>query len=275
MLDKSSKHDKITRQYGVEDLYPRILYTFSDVLCFVAEQGNITEVTLHRLVRWADKALTRSINQPALPCAIIIFNGLKDAPLSWLDEEFATSKTLGKVENSNLKDPSISDIVSGWRAKLDGTNKQIKTLQDLLECYFRRIRVVYIPQRGQVTPDVLCGQYRKLSKLVHSECRVSQEQKHVSWNRMNAADLDMYFNAAFDHFSENRDVPFDFFEFSRKNNPVSETFSQHVANLMMKMNKREPDRTIAEQRVVPLVVSCISVSTLDSKKYSKSIFTLC
>lgn len=58
---------KLTRKFCVEDMYPRIIYAFSDVVCFVTERANTAEVTIERLIKWADKVLTKTVNQPSLP----------------------------------------------------------------------------------------------------------------------------------------------------------------------------------------------------------------
>lgn len=42
-----------SREYAVENLYPRLLYTFSDTIVFVERNPRIIEHTIELLVEWA------------------------------------------------------------------------------------------------------------------------------------------------------------------------------------------------------------------------------
>ncbi|KAI0196635.1 hypothetical protein EV127DRAFT_403722 [Xylaria flabelliformis] len=52
----------------VSQLYPRILYTFSDCVIFVLQNPRSFESTvLNRLIKWGAASIDKSINQPVLP----------------------------------------------------------------------------------------------------------------------------------------------------------------------------------------------------------------
>ncbi|KAK6438068.1 hypothetical protein LTR95_005742 [Oleoguttula sp. CCFEE 5521] len=50
---------KQSREFAVAHLYPRLLYTFSDVICFVLRNPRVIESVLERLVDWAAAALEK------------------------------------------------------------------------------------------------------------------------------------------------------------------------------------------------------------------------
>jgi hypothetical protein len=261
---------KPTREFCVNDLYPRILYAFSDVICFVTESANSTEVTVKRLIEWADKVLTKTINQPSLPRAIIIANGMKNNPLEWLDEATATQAMLRDTKNMRLVDPGISKIVQSWHEKLP-SGRRLRSLYDLLQLYFEDICVVYIPSKDSTAPNILHQQYQKLRNRIERECASIQAKKEQAWNRQNTAEVARYFKGAFDHFSRNFDEPFDFFRFSRENNPLPEAFDQHASNLMRKMQQDDRNSDHLDARIATILASYISLGTLENETFSELI----
>ncbi|KAF8538684.1 acyl transferase/acyl hydrolase/lysophospholipase [Trichophaea hybrida] len=61
----------------VNNLYPTILFPFSDVICFVTKSIKKIEHHVGNLISWAEKAFDRSLNQPMLPYVIIVVNVLE------------------------------------------------------------------------------------------------------------------------------------------------------------------------------------------------------
>ncbi|MCJ1422264.1 hypothetical protein MMC29_000144 [Sticta canariensis] len=55
---------KKSRGFAVTHLYPRLLYTFSDVIVFVLRNPRVVESVFENLVNWAAAALETSSNQP-------------------------------------------------------------------------------------------------------------------------------------------------------------------------------------------------------------------
>jgi hypothetical protein len=259
---------KPTRKFCVEDLYPRIIYAFSDVICFVTERANTAEVTIERLIKWADKVLTKTVNQPSLPRAIIVVNGMKNNPTDWLDEDFATNAMLRETRNMLLVDPEIRKISQSWQDKLPN-GRRLDSLFDLLQLYFEDICVVYIPLKHGNPPDIIYEQYQKLRRRIEIESEKIQTKKDRSWNRLNTTELARFFNGAFDHFSHNFNEPFDFFKFSRKNNPLPVAFDQHVTNLMRKMKQDNKNVGDLDTRIGSILASCISLGTLEAETFSR------
>jgi len=261
------KESEPTRKFCLEDLYPRIIYAFSDVICFVTDNSNTAEGTIERLIKWADHVLTKTVNQPSLPLAIIVANGMKNNPTGWLDEDFATDALLKRVKNVQLVDTKMRKIAQSWQDKLSNGRK-IVSLFDLLQLYFEDICVVYIPSK-QGKPDTIYGQYQKLRRRIKIECQRVQTKKEESENLLNTIELARYFNAAFNHFSHNSHKPFDFFKFSRNNNPLPEAFDQHASNLLRKMHQFYINIDSADRRMSSILASCISLATLEAETFSK------
>ncbi|KAG0123476.1 hypothetical protein HOY82DRAFT_495229 [Tuber indicum] len=74
--------ERCTRMWAVNELYPRILFTFSDVVCLVSKNFRKIENHIVDLLDWADNVFERSLNQPMLPKAIIVVNGVESKACS-------------------------------------------------------------------------------------------------------------------------------------------------------------------------------------------------
>ncbi|KAF2267002.1 hypothetical protein CC78DRAFT_577537 [Lojkania enalia] len=257
-----------TRRYCVEDLYPRILYSFSDVVCFVTQQTNIVENTLEKLVIWADKVLARTINQPTLPYAIIILNGTRGHPNEWLDEDEATKGILSRAKQATEFSPEIKEIIKKWIQAPVPPSKELDSIHDIAQFYFDEIRVVYIPDKNHTAPDILYRQIEQLRNRIVVGATHIQAQKEGSWSQLNSVQLQTYFNRAFTHFCTSPDSPFDFYEESKANCPLPVAISQHITHLMdLKASKfargNSSDTERNEDRTIRLVASFLSLATLE------------
>ena len=146
-----------SRQYAVTNLYPRLLYTFSDVIVFVLRNpkyGHLSSqeilicLTLFRviegvfakLVDWADAALETSSNQPLLPYAVIVLNASKSSPEdSWWDVEDGTRNIL---DDPNLlgtldRNPTFAKYANKWRS----VGHNIETVEQLMRTYYSSVKV--------------------------------------------------------------------------------------------------------------------------------------
>ncbi|KAH8672607.1 hypothetical protein BGZ60DRAFT_563027 [Tricladium varicosporioides] len=252
-----------TRKFCVEDLYPRMLYSFSDVVCFVTQQANTAEVTLEKLIKWADKVSTKTLNQLALPCAIIVVNGIRNNPEDWLDEKVATELMLRNVKNMQIVDPEMRRIADAWSSP----NRKLGSLEDIVKLYFDGIRVVYIPSKDNCAPDILYRQLQKLRNRILEETSRIQDKKNKSWSRLSAVELQIYFNSAFHHFSHFASQPFDFYTVSKSIRPPPEAFDQHISHLMGRMENYDLKNNrigSLDDRIALIVASCISLAMLES-----------
>lgn len=148
-----------SREFAVTNLYPRVLYTFSDVIVFVLRNpryvgsrlfnrnclekyftysSRVIEHVFERLVQWAVAAIETSSNQPVLPHAIIALNASEHDidERSWdvLETTDSILHDLGHTVNYNV---TFKKWAQFWRER----GKAINSLVDLILCYYSSIQV--------------------------------------------------------------------------------------------------------------------------------------
>jgi energy-coupling factor transporter ATP-binding protein EcfA2 len=130
-----------SREYHVRNLYPRLLYTFSDVIVFVTKNPRVIENVIEQLIRWAAAALETSSNQPLLPHAIIVFNASDNAtdPILW-DVNHATISLMDSVRRAVHQNHNMRKFAEFWRQK----GKPVESVEMLLLSYYSSIRVVRV-----------------------------------------------------------------------------------------------------------------------------------
>ncbi|KAE8449132.1 hypothetical protein EG329_008516 [Mollisiaceae sp. DMI_Dod_QoI] len=215
------------REYAVTQLYPRLLYTFSDVVVFVLRNPKVFESTvLEKLLDWASASIEKSLNQPALPHVIIALNAtdLKIDEKQW-DVQEATRILMSDIEGAISRVPRFREYALLWRQ----AGRSIRTTKDLLECYYSSVTVVRIPTHGRYM--LIDEQIRKLHSEIRKCCDASYWTKKRVRMLSNDEKLQVYLQSAFDHFSQNLDVPFDFVKEAVKNNPIPRDFGGNILKL--------------------------------------------
>ncbi|KAK0515924.1 hypothetical protein JMJ35_001958 [Cladonia borealis] len=247
--------EKAKREYAVTELYPRLLYTFSDVVVFVLRNTKTFEsAVLTKLIGWASASFEKSVGQPALPHIVIALNatdGGIDA-IQW-DVREATKKLLADVESSIDKIPALQQHVDSWRT----LGRVIKTTKDLLECYYSSVTVVRIPANGR--PMLIDQQVGKLHTEIVDKCNQSHYKKRKVRMLSNSEDLQLYLQLAFDHFSQDLDTPFNFVEVALKTNPIPLDISGNILKLAVLIRDCRPSWKVVKifERLSLMVASCI------------------
>lgn len=220
-----------SREYSVKRLYPRILYTFSDVIVFVLREARVfqTEV-LQKLIEWAYSSIDKSINQPTLPHIVIVLNASENAidETQW-DLDVATARLLEDYKDSVHQVQKLQNIVAGLRT----IDRHITSTKDLLEYYYSSITVVRIPTKGRYMQ--IDEQIGKLHQVIQQKCCLSFAHKKSVRMLLNAERLQQYVNSAYDHFSRRLDEPFDFVKEALRHNPLPQDFRGHILNMMLSM----------------------------------------
>ena len=145
-----AKTDKTrSREYHVRHLYPRLLYTFSDVIVFVMKNPRVIENAIEQLIRWAEAALETSSNQPVLPHAIIVLNASDNAsdPALW-DVNNATINLMESVRRAVFKNHSMREFAETWRQR----GRPVETVEMLLLSYYSTVRVVRVVSQPENVP---------------------------------------------------------------------------------------------------------------------------
>ncbi|KAH7087111.1 hypothetical protein FB567DRAFT_526936 [Paraphoma chrysanthemicola] len=248
------------RSFFVEQLYPRILYTLSDVVVFVMldKTSKTFEMnTLQPLLLWAETSLETSINQPTLPHAIIALNStdLTYAADVW-DSELATQSLL--EANNHCVDQHhgphyFKRLAARWRKK----GRSIENILDLIQCYYSTFKVIRIPQKGKY--HLLHSQVRRLRGMLSTACRKSYDAKASANTLSKSQDLNVYFQSAFDHFARTLDDPFNFIKVSLLNNPIPADFGGHILQLAIAIQSQIESANAAWifDNMVQLLASCI------------------
>lgn len=174
--------------------------------------------------------MDKAVNQPVLPHVIIVLNAT-DANIDerlW-DPERSTSELLEDYKYSVDRVPTFREHL----ARLEILGKKPRTTKELLEYYYSSVTVVRIPIKGRYMQ--IDGQVGKLQQVISDKCAFSYEQKRSVRMLLNTEKLPQYINAAYDHFSQDLDSPFDFLEEARRHAPLPQDFGGHILNLIITM----------------------------------------
>jgi len=231
-----------------------------------------------RLVDWAAEVLNCATNQPRLPHAIIALNACdrRTDPRQW-DVNVATETLLGSVSTtlpSSAETERLSRLMKHWNR----AEKPVRSLRDLLECYYSSIRVVCIPTDEQY--HLVDQQIGKLYKEIQATCVHSHRAKRDARMRLNADELDELFQKAFDHFSNSLDAPFDMVEAARKNMPIPRDFAGNVTKVAVFVRDvqdllGQANLTKILEHLARLVASCIFLDCRRSRwkgRYNTTCF---
>ncbi|KAF7502349.1 hypothetical protein GJ744_006003 [Endocarpon pusillum] len=214
------------REYAVRNVYPRLLYTFSDVIVFVLKNTRVFEsVTLKLLLEWASSSMESSVNQPALPQAIIVLND-SDASMDkeeW-DGKTATKRLMDHIKHAIHYEP-IKKYADSWAKR----GKIIRTSEELIRCYYADVRVVRIPGKGRNM--LIKSQIDQLHLELSWACQASFKAKWEARQYCTTEELNRYLQAAFDHFTSKPEQPFNFVDVALKADPIPQSFAEHIMSL--------------------------------------------
>jgi len=108
------------------------------------------------------------------------------------------------------------DINSASRLKVlakrwQSRGKEVRTLYDLIRCYYCDISIVCIPQiRFGASPSLIVQQYRKLGKALENAAEKTYEIRKTAQLLLVGARQDSYIRHALNHFCVDPSKPFDF-----------------------------------------------------------------
>jgi hypothetical protein len=122
----------------VANLYPRLLFSFSDTIVFVLRNPRVVESVFSLLLDWAAAALESASNQPILPAAIIALNATEGTidDEAW-DVQTSTENLLKSLASTVKENSTFKKHVDFWSCR----GKPIDNLEDLVLSYFSSIEV--------------------------------------------------------------------------------------------------------------------------------------
>lgn len=247
--------EKQKRQYAVTELYPRLLYTFSDVIVFVLRNPKTFESSvLAKLLGWASASMEKSLNQPTLPHAVIALNAtdMEVDQQEW-EPDYATKVLMSTVSGAIYRDSTYRELADYWI----GQGRRIDTMRDLLECYYSSVTVVRIPIKGRYMK--IDEQIDKLHSVITRKSLESFKSRRRSRMLSNSEELNIYLQCAFDHFSQDLDTPFNFMDVAFKINPIPLDFGGNILKLAVAIRncKRFADPRNIFKELSFMVASCV------------------
>jgi hypothetical protein len=250
-----------TREYAVTTLFPRILYTFSDVVVFVLREVKFVDLAivfpdhfcflmfiprtfedvLRRLVNWASMSFDKAINQPTLPHIVIAVNAT-DSRIdeSQWDTNTATSDLLDSYRDTVHKAAGLTRV----RDKLKEQGTHIQTTAQLLQHFYSSVTVVRIPAHGNY--QCLEEQVEKLYSIIRIKSDESCRQRKDARMLLESKRLSQYIGAACGHFTQHIDSPFDFAQEARRHMSLPRDLSGHVLNFIVSMYNHPPNPALAD-----------------------------
>ena len=216
---------------------------------------------LTKLLDWGEACIDKSLNQPTLPHAILTLNATDNFDDDQLDIVTATRTLMDASASAVYNVPRCKELADKWRS----TGRTISRTHELLLCYYASVTVVRVPAKGRYM--LIEEQAIKLDDLISRRCDESNIKKQRLRILPTADKLQVYLQAAFDHFTENLDKPFDFFKESLKHDNIPRDFGGRILKLalMVKEHSSHPTlRTNAREifmLIAPMVASCITLAT--------------
>lgn len=211
--------------------------------------------------------MEKSLNQPTLPHAVIALNQTDMGVNSqeW-NCDFATQKLMETVAGAMERDAKYKEYADYWTSQ----GKNVRTMKDLLECYYSSVRVVRIPKKGRYM--LIDEQVTKLHQEITLSCNQSYTTKRKARMLSNANELQTYLQSAFDHFTQNLHTPFNFIDVAFKNNPIPLDFGGNILKLAMAV--KEAGRCKGGQEIFRqlsgMVASCIALDCARSSHLGTS-----
>ncbi|KAL1622899.1 hypothetical protein SLS56_008580 [Neofusicoccum ribis] len=246
---------KRSREFAVTNLYPRLLYTFSDVVVFVLREARIMESVFERLVEWAVAALEMSSNQPVLPHAIIVLNASSNDidPALW-NSETATETIFRNLRGTLSNNNVFKKQAQIWRER----GQEIESLEQLMLSYYSSVQIIRVPEKGR--PKLIQTQAQELYSSIRTACTWARDSRAELRMLLDVEELQSYLDCAFDHFARALDKPFDFVQASLANSPIPLDFGGNILKLainVMEAWQGEFDARTIFQELSYVVASCI------------------
>lgn len=103
---------QIDRSTAVKTIYPKFLYIFSDAICMVTRNQKSWANTAVKLLEWSAIGAHNTINQYALPAAIIILNQPTVEDERWVSEDqgAATRDFFDAVEQEIVENATLREM---------------------------------------------------------------------------------------------------------------------------------------------------------------------
>ncbi|KAG5823327.1 hypothetical protein H9Q74_006581 [Fusarium xylarioides] len=252
-----------TRKLIVKYLYPRVLYGFSDVVCFVTTNGRTSDSFLGQLIDWAQHSHDRILNQRTKPALIVILNIVVDM------DEGSSSDATEDLLRSFQRTERFRTLQALWEER----EHPIRNTADLLLCYYSDFKVVLIPaissKSSPADATAVGKSIRQLYETIRGSVSKVSSAKADSGTESDLATLNTHMNRSLSVLGQDLRAALDLHDIVMNDSSIPTRLSDHMASTLRQMCiLREIDRTDAiggEERVVeefaPYVGACIVAQT--------------
>ncbi|KAH8624551.1 hypothetical protein IG631_21290 [Alternaria alternata] len=138
--------------------------------------------------------------------------------------------------NPSYSSAQVTMLIEKWRKR----NRPIRSLRDLLHCYYASFQVVRLPEAKDLPR--LSKQVSQLHDTIVETCKTSCLNKQKVGFLSSAEDLSFLIQKAFTHFSKDLNRPFDFKSYSLIRNPIPQNLGGHILRVAIVMQRQYPDR---------------------------------
>lgn len=165
--------DTDSRRIIVRSLYPRLLYAFSDVVCFVTTNARAAQTILEEMFSWAKDGHEKTLNQRVRPGLVIVLNKVPQESLQNLSSVRKATRDLLKSFERSAR---FAELRMSWRNR----GKIINSAEDIIFRYYDSFRVISVPQHtnspvtaGRISSQikVLYGEIRSMATRIHGRKR--------------------------------------------------------------------------------------------------------
>ncbi|KAI0423414.1 hypothetical protein F5Y09DRAFT_357001 [Xylaria sp. FL1042] len=220
--------DPKTRSIVVKSLYPRLLYSFSDVVCFVTNNSRSSHNILQDMFKWAKEGHEKTLNQRVRPGLIIVLNKMSDGSHDSLaDVGQATKRLLDNFQRSNR----FADLQRRWMSR----GKQIHTAEELILCYYDSFRVVSVPQYTSSSPSTVKKTSDQIKSLYNEICKMSElmmKKRQSLDKQLDTARLSAYLAQTLVSLGQDYQGTIDFHRLSKQDSSLPRRFSEHLLYVM-------------------------------------------
>lgn len=203
-----------------------------------------------------------SVNQPALPQAVIVLNA-SDATMDeeeW-DGKTATTRLMEHIKYAIHSEP-IKKFADQWTKR----GKTVNSSEELIKCYYADVRVIRIPAKGRNM--LIKKQVDQLHLQLSWACQASFKAKWEARQYCTTEELNRYLQAAFDHFTSKPEQPFNFVDIALKADPIPQSFSDHILALVT-WNSDSKNGRAKFKGLSKIVASCILLDCIRYKRPGK------
>ncbi|KAF3315355.1 hypothetical protein TWF173_003895 [Orbilia oligospora] len=202
----------LDRRSIVKNIYPRFLYIFSDVICYVMREQRFWASVTVQLLKWSSVGAQHAINQYTLPALVIILNNSGSENEAWVsdDQNILTKEFFAAISRELNDTDSLRDLAMKYGET---------TIEGLFGRNYSSVHVHYTPQEGYGrlgSLETVQKQNQRLLDRIKFDSRRVQEERAKSWTQFDSQQLPILTELAFNHLATGAKEPFDFGSCRRK-----------------------------------------------------------